>query len=50
MSDIENLSDEKKLLKRVYDLLNEGQGFAHLEVDGVEAEKILEEIRKLKVA
>jgi hypothetical protein len=45
------MSNDKKneILKRVYDLINNGEGFAHLEVDGEEARKIFEEIRQMRL-
>lgn len=37
------------LLKKVYDLINNGEGLAHLEVDGVEAKEIFEEIKQMRL-
>jgi len=49
MNDEKNIQMEK-LLKRVYDLLNEGEGVKYLEVDGIKADKIMGEIKAMKIA
>lgn len=44
-------TDEKKnqLLKRVFDLINNGEGKTHLEVDGKEATAIYNEIKAMRL-
>lgn len=45
-----NTTEAKKneILKRVYDLINDGQGYHHFEVNGEEAEAIFDEIKAMK--
>lgn len=50
MTEAEKIAKYEALLKRVYVLINEGQGIAaYLEVDGYEATDIYNEIRDLKL-
>lgn len=45
-----SIEDKKnELLKRVFDLINNGEGKTHLEVDGVEAEEIFNEIKAMRI-
>ena len=45
----DNTARMEILLKRVYDLILNGEGGAHLEVDGGEAKAIFDEIRMMRV-
>lgn len=47
--DTEKIAKYEALLKKVYVLLYEGEGYSHLEVDGVIADGIMEDIKKLKL-
>ena len=48
-SESEKVAKTKVLLKRVYDLINNGEGKAHLEVAGEEAMEIFGEIKQMRL-